>query len=80
VPEAEAQSSFLSPTTLGEALDLTENCVLVTEPTFPFPVVHANAAFTKLSSYNFHEVARRPCCFLQVSIASKPCTCLMPNG
>jgi hypothetical protein len=30
--------------------------------------VHANSAFTRLSEYNFHEIARRPCLFLQVCV------------
>lgn len=65
---ADLTPRFLRPTTLGQALDLTDQCVFITEPAYPYPVVHANSAFTRLSEYNFHEIARRPCLFLQVCV------------
>lgn len=34
---------FLDPTTLNQALDVTNDCVVVTEPTHPYAITHANA-------------------------------------
>mmetsp|Transcript_3148 Transcript_3148/g.9817 ORF Transcript_3148/g.9817 Transcript_3148/m.9817 type:complete len:317 (-) Transcript_3148:37-987(-) len=51
--------------TLSEALQLSDECRVITTGSAPFNIVHTNKAWSKLTGFKFTEVANRSNSFLQ---------------
>ena len=53
------------PSTLAEALALTDEARIVTSASKPYAIMHTNAAWSKATGYKFTEASGKTCAILQ---------------
>ncbi|EOD34818.1 putative PAS domain protein [Emiliania huxleyi CCMP1516] len=62
---AQRTRQLMGVRTLSEALQLSDECRVITTGSAPFNIVHTNKAWSKLTGFKFTEVANRSNSFLQ---------------